>query len=203
MFLHNKEFWDKFRQTNMPETMVSEKLRDWLRLKLSWVKTVWKPSCKGPLESLRSGREPNIETRFSRSVMAGGGWSWIMIVFKGGLKMGLVEYSNSDNSLKSNWLFGRADMEWTRNEAFSTRFSKFNCLCGGKCGNLWWNLTWMAFSCPELESEISLLTNTGNRLAISAAGGKSWIILTTVLLLPLFKLLAPELFFFNFSTPCI
>ena len=51
-----------------------------------------------------------------------------MIIFKGGLKMSLVESSSSDNSLKSIWMFSRVEVEWTRKEAVSKNFSKFNCL---------------------------------------------------------------------------
>jgi hypothetical protein len=45
--------------------------------------------------------------------MAGGGWNWIMIRFKGGLKMGLVESSNCDNSLKSTWMLNHVELEGT------------------------------------------------------------------------------------------
>jgi len=36
--------------------------------------------------------------------MAGVGWNWIVIIFKGGLKVSLVESSNCDNSLKITWM---------------------------------------------------------------------------------------------------
>jgi len=52
-----------------------------------------------------------------------------MIIFKGGLKMSLVESSNSENSLKSTWMFSRAELEG-RKEEYSDHFSKFNCLSG-------------------------------------------------------------------------
>jgi len=53
-----------------------------------------------------------------------------MIIFKGGLKMSLVESSNSDNSLESTWIFSRVELEWTRKEAFCSNFSNINCLSG-------------------------------------------------------------------------
>jgi hypothetical protein len=36
--------------------------------------------------------------------MAGVGWNWIMIIFKDGLKMSLVESWNCDNSVKITWM---------------------------------------------------------------------------------------------------
>jgi len=51
--------------------------------------------------------------------MAGGGWNWIVIRFKGELKMGLVESSNCDKSLKSTWMLNHVELEGIRKEAFS------------------------------------------------------------------------------------
>jgi len=43
--------------------------------------------------------------------MTGGGWNWILIISKDGLKMCLVESSKCDNSLKCTWMLSHVELE--------------------------------------------------------------------------------------------
>ena len=61
--------------------------------------------------------------------MTGGGWNWILIISKDGLKMCLVESSKCDNSLKCTWMLSHVELEGGGAEE-SVHFSKFNCLSG-------------------------------------------------------------------------